>query len=37
MDVKIEIRRRGVRFLKEGECRLPGLLYADDFFLGVES
>ena len=19
------------------ECRLPGLLYADDFFLGVES
>ena len=33
-EVKMVMRRMGVRFLKEGrEWRLPGLLYADDLVL----
>ena len=33
-DVKREMERRGVRFLEDRrECRLPGLLYADDVVL----
>ena len=36
--VKIGMGRRGVRFQEEGRlCRLPGLLYADDFVLCGES
>ena len=37
-EVKIGMGRRGVRFQEEGrECRLPGLLYADDLVLCGES
>ena len=33
-EVKMGMGRRGVRFLEDGrECRLPGLLYADDVVL----
>ena len=33
-EVKMEMGRRGVRFLEDGrEWRLPGLLYADDLVL----
>ena len=37
-EMKMEMRRRGVRFQEEGrEWRLPGLLYADDLLLCGES
>ena len=33
-EVKMEMGRRGVRFLEDGrEWKLPGLLYADDLVL----
>ena len=33
-EIKMGIGRRGVRFMENGrECRLPGLLYADDLVL----
>ena len=36
-EVKMGIRRRGVRFSEEGtELTLPGLLYAEDLFLCAE-
>ena len=36
--MKIGMGRKGVRFMKDGiEWRLPGLLYADDLVLCVES
>ena len=38
MEVKLEMGRRGVRFLGYGrEWRLPGLLYTDDLVLCGES
>ena len=37
-EVKIGMRRRRVRFLKDGrEWRLPGFLYADDLVIWGES
>ena len=37
-ELKMEMRRRGVRFQEEGrEWRLPGLLYADNVVLCGES